>query len=111
VGEALPLLESRATKVSVAGHTVDYDKDRDLWVCDVELDLGGTYFPFVGLALARYQPSASLGCHLSPVLSAQFAQVVPDRMVLLAAEADDPRQLSLSVTGPGHGPAAGQPRT
>ena len=41
--------------VVVAAHDVHFDPDRKLWYCDIEIDPGDTYFPFVRLALARYQ--------------------------------------------------------
>ena len=37
------------------------------------------YFPFVRLALARYQPDSMPECHLSPVVLADFTQLAPDR--------------------------------
>jgi hypothetical protein len=40
---------------------VEFDAERDLWTCDVELDLCEAYTPFVRLALARYQPSSIAG--------------------------------------------------
>ena len=61
VGEDLPLLEDPAQRVSVVGHEVEFDAERGLWTCDVELDLGEAYTPFVRLALARYQPSSIAG--------------------------------------------------
>jgi len=49
-----------APAVAVAGHTVSYDQDRSLWYSDIQFDWstksGTSYFPFVRLALARYQP-------------------------------------------------------
>ena len=79
VGEDLPLLEDPAQRVSVVGHEVEFDAERDLWICDVELDLGEAYTPFVRLALARYQPSSIAGAHLSAVTTAQIVQVTPER--------------------------------
>jgi hypothetical protein len=105
VGEDLPLLEDPAQRVSVVGHEVEFDAARDLWTCDVELDLGEAYTPFVRLALARYQPSSIAGAHLSAVTTAQIVQVTPERTVSLTAASDDPLLLSLAVTGPAHGAA------
>ena len=36
--------------------TPEFDQVRKLWYCDLQLDAGTSYFPFVKLALARYQP-------------------------------------------------------
>ena len=105
VGEDLPLLEDPAQRVSVVGHEVEFDAARDLWTCDVELDLGEAYTPFVRLALARYQPSSIAGAHLSAVTTAQIVQVTPERTISPTAASDDPLLLSLAVTGPAHGAA------
>jgi hypothetical protein len=107
VGENLPLVEAGRVQVTVVGHEVEYDEERDLYLCDLELDLGEAYTPFVRLALVRYQPSSIDGCHISPVATAQIAQVAPERVVTIAAASDDPRQVSVALSGPGHGPANG----
>jgi hypothetical protein len=105
VGEDLPLVEDAQARVAVAGHEVAFDAARNLWTCDLELDLGDAYTPFVRLALARFQPSSVFGAHLSAVATAQIAQVTPERTVTLVAASDDPLLLSLAVSGPAHGPA------
>ena len=105
VGEGLPLLEFPQDRVSVVGHEVEFDAARDLWACDIELELGDAYTPFVRLGLVRYQPSSIPGAHLSSVSVAQIAQVTPERSVTLIAASDDPRTLSLVLTGAIHGAA------
>jgi hypothetical protein len=71
-------------KVMVAGHEVFFDASRGAWYGDLELDLGPSYFPFVRLALARYQPMSLDGAHLSRVVQTDFIQVVPDRTAVVA---------------------------
>ena len=66
--------------VAVAGHEVGFDEDRDLWYCDVRLGTR-SYFPFVRLALVRYQPESVVGAHLSSIVVADFSQLVPDRQM------------------------------
>jgi hypothetical protein len=56
---------------------------RRLWFCDVEIDVGDSYFPFVRLALARFQPHSLDGVHLSRVVMSDFMQVAPDRTAQL----------------------------
>jgi hypothetical protein len=68
--------------VDVAPHDVHYDPDRRLWYCDIEVSPRTSYFPFIRLALARYQPvsrGVQGGTHLSPVVLADFMQLAPDR--------------------------------
>jgi hypothetical protein len=86
--------------VDVAAHAVYFDAGRQLWYCDITVDPGAAYFPFIRFALARLQPHAVLGAELSKVVLADFIQCAPDRLVTLTSVPDHPRQLRLSVTGP-----------
>ncbi len=85
---------------SVAGHDVEFDPQRKQWFADLKI-LAGTqsYFPFVRLALARYQPYSLNDCHLSRVVRAEFAQLAPDRFATVVYSASDPRVLTVTVTG------------
>jgi hypothetical protein len=65
--------------VAVAGHEVFFEPIRKLWYCDIDVSAAPTYFPFVRLALARFQPHSLAGAHLSRVVTADFVQLVPDR--------------------------------
>lgn len=77
--DGLTIQEVPGATVSVAGHKVSYDKDRRLWYCDLEIDAGSSYYPFVRLALARYQPNSIGGAHLSRIIMADFVQLAPER--------------------------------
>ena len=70
--------------VEVAPHDVAYDAERQLWYCDIEIDHGGAYAPFVRLALARYQPVSVFGCELSDVVLADFMPLVADRWLTVS---------------------------
>lgn len=80
-------LGGAAPKVAVAGHDVQFDPTRRLWYCDLEVDAGPAYFPFVRLALARYQPASVVGAHLSPVVVADYVQMAPNRIARLTKDA------------------------
>ncbi|MCB9701284.1 MAG: hypothetical protein H6711_05290 [Myxococcales bacterium] len=86
--------------LAVAGHEVAFDADRGLWFCDLDLDTGDAYFPFVRLALARYQPRSLAGIEVSRVVLADFIQLAPDRLAWIGADPSDPHQVRLSVSGP-----------
>lgn len=73
----------RVPGVFVAGHEVDFDADRGLWSCDIDIDTGGADRPFVRLALARYQPHSVLGKELSPVILADVVQLAPTRTITI----------------------------
>jgi hypothetical protein len=66
-------------KVDVAPHPVQFDRDRKLWYCDIEIDAGDSYYPFVRLALARYQAHSLASAHLSRVVMTDFMQLAPRR--------------------------------
>jgi hypothetical protein len=66
-------------EVEVVGHRVHWEPARGLWYCDIELDAGSTYMPFVRMALVRYQPNAEAGQEISNVVTTEFAQVLPRR--------------------------------
>jgi hypothetical protein len=64
--------------VEIAPHDVRYDADRQLWYCDIEVHTGA-YYPFIRLALARYQPTSITGAHLSNVVLADIVPLPADR--------------------------------
>jgi hypothetical protein len=75
----LVLAELPRQTAAVAAFEPQYDPERRLWYCDIELDPGPAYSPFIRMALARYQPYSVPGLELSKVVFAEFAQVLPDR--------------------------------
>jgi hypothetical protein len=93
--------------IHVAGHKVEYDAERRLWYADLEIDAGATYFPFVRLALARYQPISVPNAHLSRVVRADFVQLAPDRAVTITRPKGNARDLAITVAGVGYTRAAG----
>jgi len=86
--------------VIVLGFEVHFDVDRELWYCDVEMDVGAAYFPFVRLALVRYQPHSIIGAEISKVVIADFVQVMPDRVITITTESSQPDRVTIDVVGP-----------
>lgn len=93
----LTLDELGGVTVGVAGHEVEYDSDRKLWFCDIEIDAGHSYYPFVRMALARFQPNSIPNAHLSRVVLADFVQLAPDRTTSVTFGPEN--ILLISVTG------------
>jgi hypothetical protein len=85
-------------RVRAVAHQPKYCAERGLWYVDVDLDAGAAYFPFVRLALARYQPHALEGRHLSPTVRLDFVQIAPHRDATLAFPT--PARAQITVTGP-----------
>ncbi len=95
-------------KVSVAPHDVAFDPARSLWYCDIVINPGDTYFPFVRLALARYQPKSVDNAHLSRVVRAEFVQLAPDRLATVSTHPSKPNVRIVAVAGfVHHGSLAG----
>jgi hypothetical protein len=108
----LMLDESSRDHVGAAVYDVYYDQTRQLWYADIRMDTGASYFPFVRLALARYQGygmrtfagplEARFVEHdlrLSSVVRADFAQLTPGRTASVAYSPDR-TEATLAVTGP-----------
>jgi hypothetical protein len=95
-GSTLTLQEHPA-KVSVAGYTVNSDPVRGLRFADIRIDTADAYWPFVRLALARFQPHSIDDAHLSPVFRADFIQLPPQRDAEIVVGA---AAIHLKVGGP-----------
>ena len=98
--------------VAVAGFPISYDADRGLYYCDIPFSAGNSYYPFVRMALASYQPN-SIGhwtglakpslplwnapdtVHLSRVIMTDFVQLAPNRA---ASVVTSPKQTEAKVT-------------
>ena len=101
-GTALRLEEQTGTIgwVDVVGHEVQWDEDRRLWFADISIGAGQSYFPFVKLALVRYQPASLKGIELSRVVQADFIQLAPNRSMGLTYPSAT--EVSVEVLGPGY---------
>ncbi len=86
-------------RLGVVGHNVGYDPERRLWYCDIEIDPGDSYTPFVRLALARFQPDSVEGAHLSQIVLADFAQLAPNRAAILTYDPYEPGAIDLVISG------------
>ena len=83
-----PLVSNAQTNVEVAPHDVFFDPDRRLWYCDIEVNWGAAYYPFIRLALARYQPTSLSSAHLSNIVLTDFSALTPDRWLNVTAGAN-----------------------
>jgi hypothetical protein len=84
--------------VWVLGYEPEYSSDRGMWFTDIAVDPGSAIWPFVRLAVARYQPSSLAGLHLSPVVLCDFVPLPPERTATLTRP--DNRHARVVVTGP-----------
>ncbi|WP_036621686.1 tetratricopeptide repeat protein [Paenibacillus alvei] len=74
-------------QAQIIGFDVNWDCGRKLWYCDLELDIGNYYFPFIRLALIRFQPNslvvpgALIDLRTSPIVLVDLVQTAPNRTV------------------------------
>ncbi len=80
-------------KVTAVAYPVEFDKERKLWYCDLAIDHGTMYYPFIKLALARYQQHSvrkdETDVCLSEVVLPDFIQLVPERVCTIDFKKDD----------------------
>ena len=97
----LPLVDvDGEPTVRVLGYQPEYSPDRKLWYVDVAFDPGTAFWPFVRLAVARYQPASVSRTHLSPVVVCDFAQLTPERTATLTRpDADHVRVIVTGAVG------------
>jgi hypothetical protein len=84
--------------VNIAPHDVYYEAERRLWYCDIEVTWGASYYPFIRLALARYQPTSVPSAYLSKIVLADFMPLVSDRW-LTVTKTQDARTRRVAVFG------------
>ncbi|NRA29116.1 MAG: hypothetical protein HRU11_02560 [Parvularculaceae bacterium] len=74
-------------QLGVAPHQVGYDEERQLWYADIVVRAPkDAYFPFIRFAFARYNPISLPDCRLSSLVSSEFQQLVPDRLVIVTKD-------------------------
>lgn len=83
--------------VTVVGHPVSYSAERDMWFADIDIDPGEAAWPFVRLALTRFQPWSIRDAELSPVTLVDFVHVLNDRTASITRP--DDVTVGVSVSG------------
>ena len=81
--------------VTILPHGVDFDPKKGLWFSDVVINWNDSrprgkisHTPFVRLALVRYQPNSLPGLAISPVVLADFAQLLPSRTTTIRKDSN-----------------------
>jgi hypothetical protein len=85
-------------------YPVHFDTERQMWFCDLAINPGQMYFPFVKLFLARYQPHSvredNKDVCLSQIVVADMMQLMPDRQTTLQFKKDDQNsKFTLAIEG------------
>jgi|GEM_PF-6409537 len=98
----LPATTDAASTLVLADRPIAFDQERQQWYTDLRVDLPLLYFPFVRLALVRDQPhsiagpSGGMEVRISPVVTLDPIQVLPDRILTVAERVDG---ISLRLKG------------
>ena len=74
--------------VGLVVHEVQFSDVHGLPFVDIDFLAQRAFMPLVRLALARYQQHAIKGCHLSPIVHADFVPLAPGRAVTIRQVAD-----------------------
>jgi hypothetical protein len=84
------------------------DPHNGRWFCDLEIEPGQMYLPFLRLALVRFQPSAiqpSLDWRdyrISQSVLADFVQLAAGRTATVVADSSDASRVTVTVAGPSY---------
>lgn len=70
---------SENLRVNAVLYDPQFDEETDRWFVDITMKPGNAYFPFVKLALARYQQYALENLNLSTTVTVDAVQLTPDR--------------------------------
>jgi hypothetical protein len=80
-------------RAKAVAYPVHFDEDRQTWFCDMGINPGSMYFPFIKLILARYQPYSvrknNEDVCLSSIVTANFTQLMPERQTTVRFKRDD----------------------
>lgn len=95
-------------RVNVVGYAPEFNEERKLWFADIQFnpDRLSSYYPFVRLALARFQPYSIPGsdAYLSRVVMTDFIQLVPTRTLQVSYTKKFEDMINVSVVLVGYSP-------
>jgi hypothetical protein len=80
--------------VKVLAYQPEYDPPSKRWFVDIAVEDGPALWPFIRLALARYQSHSIVDCSLSPVSLTSWVQPLPTRTTTVSR----PRARAVRVT-------------
>ena len=83
--------------VRVLGYRPEYDEASRRWFVDIGIHATSSLWPFVRLAVARYQPNSIAGCELSGVALTSWVQPLPTRT--LTVSRPDATHVQVTLTG------------
>jgi hypothetical protein len=97
IAYGVPLAEGVGT-VNVATYKPSFNAARGLWYFDIGISPDQAYFPFLRLALVRYQPQSIGSLHASSVVCTEFVQLSANRTASVVSLGND--KYSVTLSGP-----------
>ena len=95
----VPLVDLAGPPTAVVfGYEPEYHEERGMWFVDVALDDTPVLWPFVRLAVARFQPTSIAGATLSPVVLTSWVQPLPTRTCTVSRPDADHVRVTLTGT-------------
>ncbi|MFT4294782.1 MAG: hypothetical protein QM582_05150 [Micropruina sp.] len=94
--EQYPSAEDPGVKVWVVPYRPQYNEERRRWFVDIGFP--ARFWPFVQLALVRYQPYSVTGCHISKPVLCDYVQIPPERTASVSRTAEG--RVRVLVSGP-----------
>jgi hypothetical protein len=70
--------------INAYAYRPEFHKGRGMWFVDVVLESQGAAWPFLRLAVARYQPNSIPGMEFSEIVATNFVQIPPERIGTLS---------------------------
>ena len=92
-------------KATAVAYPVTFDREKQLWYADIALNTANMYFPFIKLALARYQAHSlrenNTDVCLSNVVMGGMIQMVPERKASIGlSQAGKNTVMNFRLSGP-----------
>lgn len=100
---SLTLNESGGVRIAACSYNVLYDQERQLYYADIPININSAYFPFIKLALARYQKDSlrinERDCCLSNVVHTDWIQIVAPRITTIIGDPASKNKIVVGLAG------------
>ena len=88
--------ENQDKMVNAYAYHPEFHRERGMWFVDVVLESRGAAWPFLRLALARYQPNSIPGKEFSTIVATDFVQIPPERIGTLSRPDNETARITLT---------------
>jgi hypothetical protein len=89
--------EDQDKMINAYAYHPEFHRGRKMWFVDVVLESRGAAWPFLRLAVARYQPNSIPGMEFSEIIATDFVQIPPERIGTL--NRPDTGKARVTITG------------